>query len=256
MLTDSMTVCRLDASQDYPSFLGREIIKGEVRASRPVANFYGTKNANVIEFSFTIVKSNKTAFSATDIRTLNRQLTSTKYPRFMVWTDTPNTITYRGLIDTESYLVLGKNVYGITYKFTSNSPYVWSDITTSTTIVTTTSNVSISYPTDEMYNYGYPSITLNNSSVTAKTYTITNTTDNNRSMTITVPPSTTYYIDTEYNRVLDDYGSISFEDLGWENLTNLQWIRLVYGANAFVLTGAGTITFSFRYPMKDIGVII
>jgi len=48
-------------------------------------------------------------------------------------------------------------------------------------------------------------------------------------------------------------GLISYADLGWTDVGNIYWLRLLHGINTLEVTGNANITIAYSCPYKKVG---
>lgn len=78
-----------------------------------------------------------------------------------------------------------------------------------------------------------------------------NADDDNRYMEFAVQNGNTLYIDCKRNIFKDTANSlISLDDLGYKDEDFIYWMRLANGKNDITIEGAGTVTFTYREPIK------
>lgn len=244
--------------EDNKMGLSREIIKGEKTKFRTRSNHYGTKYSDDISFSIKIIKNicnapqSKMAFTASDMRKINAWLTSPQYPEKLILTDSyyDEDIEYYALINNltvepDDYL------YELTYEVITDSPFGLSPKFTHNIISTsdTTTEITINNTSDELEHFLYPVFTINPTE--HGEITITNVTDDNRSMTFSVLRNNIITIDSQNRKFVDDIGTlITFEDIGITDVDQIKFPRFLHGENVFQITGAAEITISYQEPRK------
>lgn len=109
------------------SGLQREVIKGESNEYRMIANHFGTKWTEVIQFSRTLIKKDFSTFNRNEISKINRWLTSPKRPKYLRFTVDGNDIQYQfcGLFTNITYEYGNGGIIGLTFDFTNNSPFAY-----------------------------------------------------------------------------------------------------------------------------------
>lgn len=120
-------ICASEQPESIPMGLTREILKGEITSRRPVSNWYNTKYSDVLTFEVTITKPENRAFSREEVRDINAWLTGPRTPTLLFFEDEAfDPINYYGVF-TDVTNVYGSGVLMLTYTFTADSPYGWSN---------------------------------------------------------------------------------------------------------------------------------
>lgn len=266
-------ICASEQPESIPIGLTREILKGEITSRRPVANWYNAKYSDVLTFEVTITKPENRAFSREEIRDINAWLTGPRTPTLLFFEDEAfDPINYYGVF-TDVTNVYGSGILMLTYTFTADSPYGWSN----ERIFKYVSGevFEIINDTDELSEFVYPllkitanegtQISIDNSSEISSDLL-------NHKITLTIPSKennitfeSPLYIDTKYHKIYFIRNStkekvpVSLSNLGFstDTLTNLEngslglyWPRLVPGTNKFKIIGNCNIEISFRCPRK------
>ena len=249
-------VLKLD---DVNMGLSREIIKGGKTKFRARSNHYGTKYTDDITFSIVIMKNpcnvtnqNDLYFTSSDVRKINAWLTSPQYPAKLIIEDEyyDEEIEYHALIN-DLTVETGGNLHELVYSVETDSPYGLSPKYSVTTVSTSSasSSITIDNKSDELETCMYPVITVEPTA--HGEITITNTTDNNRSMTFTALRNNTITIDSQ-RRIFVDYvgGLLSFEDIGITDVSQIKFPRLLPGKNVFTIKGNAEVTITYQEARK------
>lgn len=267
-------LCAAEQPDSIPMGLTKEILKGEITSSRPVANHYNTKYSDVLTFDITITKPENRAFSREEVREINAWLTGPRIPTLLYFEDEAFDPIYYFGIFTDTNNTYGSGIIMLTYTFTSNAPYGWSD---ERELVYNTNSgnegCKLINDTDELNDFVYPIIKVespkgnritfvNNSEITSDLITpkfyftfpdkiaITNDT-----IYIDSQKHIVYYIfnGNKYLLTLDSLG-INMESLDDSKNGTLfmYWLRLVPGTNDISISSGlnSTITFTYRCPRK------
>lgn len=233
----------------------RDSIIGSRTISRPIANEYGTTYTPA-SFTYTLIKENGEPITDAEQVTIETWLTSPKYSNTLTLFDdcSGDTIKhYRGKFVRTSWVSSGAGWAGVNFTFESVSAYAYEHRTITET-VDGTKSITFDLGSDELEEYVYPVLTIY--STLNDNVIITNTTDGNSRMTVKTPPRVAVRIDCDKCIVTDDTisGVIDFEDLGWDNLENIYWLRLnSNGNNTLTLQGNATITLDLDIANKMVG---
>lgn len=138
------------------------------------------------------------------------------------------------------------------FEFTCNSAY-GKKYFKETFNITSSQTLLINNPSDELEEYVYPTITLLQSSDTVQNISLSNVSDNNKIMNIQIKKNMKTVIDCQHCIIQDQVGLITYEDLGWDDVGNIYWLRLLPGDNQIQVNGNASITIEFEYPCKKIG---
>lgn len=251
-----LIVLKLD---DINMGLSREIIKGGKTKFRAKSNHYGTKYTDDIAFSIVIMKNpcnvanqNDLIFTSSDIRQINAWLTSPQYPAELIINNDyyDEEIEYHALI-RDLTVETGANIHELVYSVETDSPYGLSQkySVSATSTSSEPASVTINNNSDELELCMYPIITVE--PIEHGEITITNTTDNNRSMTFTALKNNTITIDSQ-RRIFVDYvgGLLSFDDIGITDVSQIKFPRLLPGENVFDIKGDAEITITYQEARK------
>lgn len=257
-----LIIASFEQNTEIPMGLSREILKGGTNRFRTFPNHMGTSYSDVLIFNITLVKDPSKHdnqidmyFTEDEIDEINSWLTSSDYPILFHMYDYEEDIykkyDYFGIFtDVQTECVAGY-VVGLTFTFTTNSPYAFTNIIKKEFECSGETNIVIDIKTSERKREIYPVITITPTGITSgrENITIKNVTDNNRTLSLNLlkEPVT---IDCAKSRIYDLVGLLSFEDLGVSDIDYLYWLKLYHGENSLVVTGNATITFEYREPRK------
>lgn len=240
--------------------LDRTVDRGEINMYRSRANHFGTHYDDVLTFEITLIKNPRqfsgqsSYFTRSEIREVNRWLTSSHYPSLLHMTDyddhiiADEQVDYFGVFNSvESNNA--ENIVGLTFTFTCDSPFAYSAVKEKAISSITNAELIINNDSDETHDYIYPllKITPNDDGIIS----IENETDNNRTMDIDCLMGNVVYIDAQKLKISDDAGGlISFEKLGISDVDKIYWMRLCSGENKIKVTGNATVRFTWRELRK------
>lgn len=232
----------------------RESVTGESTLTRPISNEYGTTNKNLV-FEYALVKSNYQPFTDDEQIIVERWLSSPKFSSDLNIIDCNEnvTATYCGKFTQTTWRICGGGWAGVTFTFENNSAYPKRHFS-NTYSITDGETININCETDELEEYIYPVISITQPNETASV-TIKNITDNNNSFTINALDRLQIKIDCKHCILKDatTNGVINFNDLGWNDVGNIYWLRLLPGNNEIQITGTCDIEISYDSSYKKVG---
>ena len=212
--------------------VSREISKGGITITRPTPNEYGTTSDH-LSIEYCLIKSDFEPFSEEEQRLVERWLTAPKFSTDMVVYDTDNTevCTYRGLFTNTSWIPHPRGYAGVQFTFECNTAYPFKKYKKDYTI-TQSQTITLNCESDELNEYVYPVLTVMETSETAYVRVI-NKTDNDNAMNIRALDRLKMTFDCKHCIPTDETrsGVISYADLGWEDVGNIYWLRLLPGDN-------------------------
>lgn len=250
ILTDELLLETFDEGQ-ITIETNRNIVSGDVTISKPISNEYGTTYENLV-IKYGLVKKNGNRFSDEEQQEIEKWLTAPKLSTDLQLYDDQynNTEIYSGVFTNTKWYSLGEGWIGLMFEFTCNSAYGKRYFKQDFTI-SSSQTITIDNPSDESEEYIYPTITLLQSN-SNQNIIIRNVSDNN-SMNLKINKSSEVVIDCQHCIIKDTSGSISYSDLGWEDVGNIYWLRLLPGDNQLQIEGVSSITIEFEYPCKKLG---
>jgi len=245
--------------QDTP-FIGGQSIIEETIPRRGMPFFYGTQK-EPISFSVTFSTLDED-FDSEKLHALAKWLVHDEYKEFQTTDDLEKRYYVIMTNQADLYTSNLKNGY-FTAEFRSNAPWAWSDIyrveyDLSTIISETTINMENK---SNIVKYYYPQLEIELlddfvALPTGNTFTLTNSTDNNRLFEIDFDNSdgsvNTYlkgekiYFNNENGRIIDDNPDVNIIRL---NNFNKKWLRLPYGINKIKTSNKCKITTIMQYPI-------
>lgn len=119
-------------------------------------------------------------------------------------------------------------------------------------------DMSVICLSDELEEYVYPivEITPYNSDYLPGSFSIVNLSDNNKSMKVSLPHNAGIKFDcrncmvTELNTNVPIF---SFKDLGWGDVGNIYWLKLINGINTLRISGTYNVKITFDIVKKKAG---
>ena len=232
----------------------RENIVGEKTLTRHIPNEYGTKTSNLI-FEYALVKSNFEPFTDEEQIIVERWLSSPKFSSDVDIIDCDGNIiaTYCGKFTKTDWVLFSGGWAGVTFTFENNSAYPKRHFSNSFSI-SNNGTINLNCITDELEEYIYPTIKITQPNQTSKV-TITNVTDNNNSFTLNALDRLQIIMDCQHCILKDTStsGIVNFSDLGWKDVDNIYWLRLLPGINEIQVIGTANIEISYDSPYKKVG---
>ena len=141
---------------------------------------------------------------------------------------------YNGLFTDIQYEIGSSGIVGITFTFTNDSPFVREHHKQSYEIRGSSEYIySFDCDTDEEEGYIYPVITMtyNSTNTLNSTVTITNITDCGNTMVCKLLSKNETEINCQYQTIESAASTATFDTLGWSEVDDLYWLRLVDGEN-------------------------
>lgn len=246
---------------EQPSMPSRTIEKSEIGTARQRPQHYGAYFSDVKPHHFRLIHDPEHYESSYAMRLTDREideviswLMQPEYPEDLVVATDDETISviYRGLFTDVKYFVVGEDCYGLDMTFTCDAPYGYSPLISKRFKVQSATAGGI-FTNDLLPRAEFlaPTIMVTNAGTAFhdESLTITNVTDKEQSLTITLPDG--YYalrIDCEHRRIsafdehqaetvlrLSDLGlSVAPDDLSHEVQSFvLYWPRLLRSDNRF-----------------------
>ena len=242
--------------QDRYRGLEREILQGDTTISRPVTNKYGTRYMDVFSPEFCMWKEDETPFTQAEQRTINAWFSSPKHDSFIEFVNyNGETTLYRGIFTDVSTGVYLGGVMEMSVLLRCDSPYVWEKRTFNTT-VSGSDTLTVMSDSDELEEFVYPLIRIMPHAT--ETVSIKSVSDNGNIFTVDARASLPMMFDTKRCIVSDGTvnGIISYSDLGWRDVGNIYWPRLLPFNNTWEVTGNLDIEVEFYVPHKRLGDFI
>lgn len=259
----NLRMVRID-NLDVSVGLTREISKGPTNFYKKRANHYGTTYSDVLSFEIHLIKDEcgdeYSPFTKNDIRNINAWLTSPNVPKklhvYNFETENQEEYDYYGLFTDVAYDFIGGDgnnlPAAIKLTFTCDSPFGY---VSKTQIVEATTNtlVTIQVENDEWEEYVFPLIkveTDNLEGATERTFSIINTSDNDRTFSIKISDKNTFWIDSQKKTIYDELGLFDLSSLNVEDIGYFYLPRLLNGENNLIISGNCTLTFSWEECRK------
>lgn len=281
-----MTMCTTDEAQQ---FVTRMFDKAETTSLHAAPSHYGSTYTDALVLNFMIMKTEAICGDQEDARLngdeihfLRSWLESPKLPTelMVVMDEDEMDVHYYGIFTSVQPYVIDDECYGLNLQFTCNAPYGYSDEQVYTiempyTIDDNPIPAKIYNVSAERKEYLKPKITINTLNGTFgsnETLSIKNTSDGNKTMTITLPEGKTQMvIDCQKKIITDGDGnllSMSSIGLTLPSTNNYNfistdtylfyWLSLVADKNVLEIIAStnshiDTIEISVRYIIKSGG---
>lgn len=232
----------------------RESIVGNPTLTRQFPNEYGTMSSNLV-FDYALVKANNEPFTVEEQIEVERWLSSPKYSSKLqvIDCDGNESVLYYGkFIKTDWYACVG-GWYGVSFTFENKYAYPNKHFE-HTFNIDGNGTITFNCESDELEEYIYPVISVTATEATEQV-TIVNTTDNNNTVSFRALDRLETIIDCNLCILQDGTtsGVIGFDDIGWSDVGNIYWPRLIPGENTFEITGTVKIVISYDAPHKKVG---
>lgn len=256
-----LILCHIDDnySSTAPIF-NRETIKTEFTAQQDVQKYIGSKFSECLTLKFAFIKSDYSEFSLYDINTISNWLfgngTEQKLEIFCNET-VVSSYYYKGVFTgIERQRVTG--TVALICNFENNSSYLYSP----ETVITTTSE-STGHSSVDLDVYCqlpvYPKITFTTTSSANgfNSVTITNNTNQSCIKLSKLLDEVEYTIDTQNAIISNMYGNCKFVDIGWNNISDINWLYLNPGMNIIhTIVQNGICNLKIEYENKIFGGVL
>lgn len=232
----------------------RENIVGNTTLLRPFPNEYGTKSSNLI-FDYALVKVNNEPFTDEEQIEVERWLSSPKFSSELKIINNDGIVTtlyYGKFTRTEWHSCLG-GWAGVTFTFENKGAYPYKHFE-HTFNINGSETISFNCESDELEEFIYPVISITATEATEQV-SIINMTDNNNSVSLRALDRLEIIMDCNLCMLQDatTSGVISFSDIGWTDVGNIYWLRLIPGENTLEVIGTVNITITYDAPYKKVG---
>ena len=241
----------------------RELQGGEPTISRPIVNEYGTLGEH-LEFEYSLMKEDGTSFTKDEQRIVEKWLTSPKFSSTLTTIDcdaNPH-FKYLGKFTKTSWKV-GDDYMALDFTFSVNGSYAYETYsfyaeTPNTAALDRDHNKNWSFyincETDEPEEWVYPKMTIKTAEgANSPSFTLTNTTDGSRKMIVNTERTDEFVFDCRHCIATASGGDLTFEDIAWDNIENIYWMRLKSGSNYISVVGDLTILIEYDSPVKIAG---
>ena len=245
----------------------RTNLAGEITASRPIINEYGVQKEH-LQFTYSLMKSDDTDFNVEEQVAVEAWLTSPRFSSELKITDCEgNSYSYFGKFITTEW-VIGVNGFLLctfTFQVNGSYAYIYEEYTFSNVNNNDESTqFVINCKTDEYEEYVYPAFEVTGKiRSSTSSFKLTNVTDDNKFMQVTTRRSmVTFVIDCQKCMVREymqgvsqqhDLDIVKYKDLGWGDVGDIYWLRLLPGNNTLILEGDVELKISYYAPYKKVG---
>ena len=250
--SSALILCSFDGV-DTITGSSRDNVSGEQTISRQIANEFGTIYSPT-SYSYALIKADGRTITNHEQQIIERWLTSPKKSKDLKIINCEGNIvnTYCGKFLSTEWIPFEAGWAGVKFTFQNNSAYPKKHYS-ETFNISGGGSISLRCDSDETEEYVYPTITLVEPNETA-TVSIINTTDNNNTMNIKLYQNMAVIIDCQHciSKYRDTNDIVSFSTLGWQDVGNIYWLRLIPGINELHVTGNVQIKIEYDYPCKMI----
>ena len=233
----------------------REAVTGDTTLTRPIANEYGMKN-EALKFEYFLIKDNGSIFTESEQTTIEKWLTSPKYSSSLDIIDCDENIvcTYFGKFEKTEWLISSGGFIGLKFYFANNDAYPKKHYE-HTYQIRGKETIRLICESDELEEYIYPTISITEKVNPKSQATIVFDSDNSYCVVVNTLEGLNINIDSQYCIVNDGTtsGVISMKDLGWSDMGNIYWPRLIPGENIIGIDGNVDVVISYDAPYKKVG---
>lgn len=206
---------------------------------------YGAKYNDVARPSVTFIDIDGEDIQPSKVRSVLRWLTGS---RQNAWMDVYNMdgelmCSYLGRFTDVKLQKMDARVIGIRAEFTSVSPWAYSAEQTVIMRIEGATDFSIDNESDDLYSYVYPRMTFSNDTNGAN-FSLQNDATSEKTDFYQLQQGEVITINNNFVAYSSNAARIFNNDF------NFVFPALVAGMNKFHATGKGTLSMSFRYPMK------
>lgn len=248
-----------DNEEELTTGLAVELERGEINAIRTNPNLYGVKYEDTLTLEFGLIPScGKEDFTFEEFRAINNWLRGSDGYQLLRFHDDISEPIHYYAICTDIQDVVYNNRNGKKVVFTCNSPFGY------TPMIKNFWNIdSPNYPTEfKVYNSSdhgiiYPKITITAPEEYEGFVTITNQSDYYKTAVISFAELDLkiLVIDSEKSKLISgDNELLPMYRIGWTELSDIYWPRLVKGWNNLAVTGTCKFQIEAEFPRK-VGIL-
>lgn len=253
IVSSPLVLCTFDSANTVIG-VERDNVRSEPVMSSFRVNDYGSIY-QPLSFEYSLIKANGTAFTTEEQVTVERWLTSPNLSVDLTTIDCEGNAvaTYVGKFVSTEWETDAFGFVGVNFKFDSIYPYPIKRYRYEYE-VRGYQTIEIPGNTDALNHYIYPVITITEPFQTAPVV-ITNVTDGNNALRLNAYDRLPITVDCE-NCIVKDVTSstvVSFEDLGWKDVGNIYWLRLLPGTNELLVEGDADIVIEYTSIYKKVG---
>lgn len=248
-----LLLLEFDVLESLPSST-RETEHGEYNPYREEANYYNTKITSTPTMTFALVKYDGTPFTITERSKIESILTSPTTPKPLIITSDEDVSTkFRGTFLSPKWKIIGGKIVGCIIDFENTSQYYYDSIECENSI-STSKDISINCDNDNLENYVYPKIRIKKTTI-AEDIVITNKTDNNKSLTLSLSKDDDITIDCKLCKIVNNKNGkcYSLKDMKLDELDYIYWVRFLHGINELEVIGSCDIVISAEIPKLGLG---
>ena len=263
--SSELLLCSTEGGVTNVQGVTRSLMGGEPTISRPFVNEYGTI-AEHLEFVYSLVKSDMTAFTYDEQIAVERWLTSPKFSLPIQITDCDGNVRYKyyGKFTTTQWYPTDNGFYAMDFTFSVNGSYAYEHYEMELTpppdgAVDDTDGLpdwsfTVDCKSDELEEWVYPKFVVYCSDLSSNpSFRIANATDSNNTMKVTTSRHIKYSFDCKHCIASDQVGTLHFRELGWSDVGNIYWLRFKPGRNLINVHGNISIKLEYDSPVKIAG---
>lgn len=232
----------------------RENVVGETSITRSNANEYGTRYTLPMH-EYCLMKEDGTVFTENEQEAVETWLSSPKFSSALQLFNCngSNGNIYEGKFIYTDWVVSAGGFIAVNFRFQCSKPYSYIVHAHSYTATSGGISVTIDCGSDELEEYVYPVVTIYAPNST-NNVTITNRSDDSNSLTIRALHRLNITLDSEHCMLYDVTQSsvIDFDDVGWEDVGNIYWLRLLPTENILRIEGDAQVTITYKSVSKKV----
>lgn len=226
--------------------IARTILRGETGPYRDVPNFYAAKYTDVLKFDAALIKCDGSPLTSSERREIVAWLTGPATPAWLTIDDEDHKgIEYRALCLGYSEYRPDSQLRGLLFNFECDAPYGYSpeEMIEFQATPDAPATFTIQNTSDERRADYYPILEIKAGAT--GTVTIKNSVYPEDILELSLINGQQLTIDNRQGLIEDPMGMFDYG-----NDTNLQWLRLAYGANTLTVTGSASGCVRCRYIRK------
>lgn len=248
--------------------VNRESKTGNQTLTRHTPNEYGTLSS-LLSFEYSLIKQGGKRFADEEQIKVEQWLTSPKFSKDLYLIDcdlSQSEYFYTGKFIETNWIIGDGGFAGVSFKFQCNSAYPKKTYSHSYTLSGNTT-INIDCKSNEVYEYIYPTIKFSRDVIPDEgiqsnpTFILKSITDNDQEMKAVIQSGSTIVIDCQHcipwNYLISDNDNVqklyTYKDLGWQDVGNIYWPRLLHGINKWEVSGQGQLIVLYASPYKKVG---
>ena len=260
----------LCTTNDQDKILGvsSERKTGNQTLTRSTPNEYGTLHT-LLSIEYSLIKQGGGRFTEEEQVKVESWLTSPNFSKDLYLIDCDlnrSEYFYTGEFVETNWIIGNGGFAGVSFKFQCNTAYP-KKLFTHTYDISGSASVIVDCKSDDVYDYVYPTVKFSRDIIADEgiqsepKFTLKSVTDGNRELKAIIQSGTTIVLDClhciPWNYLISENDNVKtlydYKDLGWQDIGNIYWPRLVYGPNEWAVSGQGKLVVSYSSPYKKVG---